>query len=342
MFKKITATALTVCSISIATADVINIYAHRGYRPIAPENTLPAYTEAMRIGVDVIDMDINMTKDKVLVVTHDLTLNPDLTKDENGNWITEKTPIKDLTLAQVKKYTVGYIKPDSATAKMYPNHIGMDNVHMPTLEEVINYVKSNVGSRVRLQIEIKTNPYDPEASWSAQEMAEALNKVLLKTGMTDNVEVQSFEWQALVDLQKLNPKVKTAYLTDHTTEPMNAEQAKQMANYQKWTAPLDPKDYNYNYPLMVKKLGGTFWEPFEKDLTKKDVDEAHKLGVKVVTWGWTEDEGSDFNYQVINNLIDWKVDGIITDRPDILRGVEAAKGLDLPPAYPNIPFPKKF
>ncbi|MDE4998664.1 glycerophosphodiester phosphodiesterase, partial [Francisella tularensis subsp. holarctica] len=90
---------------------------------------------------------------------------------------------------------------------------------------------------------------------------------------------------------------------DHTTEPMNAEQAKQMANYQKWTAPLDPKDYNYNYPLMVKKLGGIFCEPFEKDLTKKDVDEAHKLGVKVVTWVWTEDEGSDFNYQVINNLI---------------------------------------
>lgn len=90
MFKIITATALTLCNISIATADVINIYAHRGYRPLAPENTLPAYTEVMRIGVDVIDMDVNMTKDKVLVVTHDLTLNPDLTKDEKGNWIIRK------------------------------------------------------------------------------------------------------------------------------------------------------------------------------------------------------------------------------------------------------------
>lgn len=65
---------------------------------------------------------------------------------------------------------------------------------------------------------------------------------------------------------------------------MSAEQAKQMTDYQKWTAPLDSKDYNYNYPLMVKKLGGTFWEPYEKDLTKKDVEEAHKLGVKVVAW----------------------------------------------------------
>ncbi|MDE4990518.1 glycerophosphodiester phosphodiesterase, partial [Francisella tularensis subsp. holarctica] len=79
-----------------------------------------------------------------------------------------------------------------------------------------------------LQIEIKTNPYYLEASWSEQEMAESLNKVLLKTGMTDNYEVQSYEWQALVDLQKINPKVNTAYLTEQTTEPMNAEQAKQI------------------------------------------------------------------------------------------------------------------
>lgn len=342
MFKIITATALTLCSISVAIADVINIYAHRGYRPLAPENTLPAYTAAMRIGVDVIDMDVNMTKDKILVVTHDLTLNSDLTKDEKGNWIKEKTPIKNLTLAQLKKYTVGYLKPGSATTKMYHDHIGMDNVHIPTLEEVINYVKANVGSRIRLQIEIKTNPYDPKESWTAQEMAEALNKVLVKTGMLDNVEVQSFEWQALVDLQKLNPKVKTGYLTDRTTEPMNVEQAKQMTDYQKWTYPLDPKDYNYNYPLMVHKLGGNFWEPYEKDLTKKDLDEAHKLGVKVVTWGWTEAEGTDFNYKIVNKLIDWRVDGIITDRPDILRGLEAAKGLDLPPTYQNIPFSKNI
>ena len=342
MFKKPLVIALLATSVSIASAGVINIYAHRGIRPISPENTLPAYTAAMRVGVDVIDMDINMTKDKVLVVTHDLTLNPDLTKDENGKWITEKTPIKDINLKDLKKYTVGYIKPRSPTAKMYPNHLGMDNVHMPTLLEVIQYVKSNVGSRVRLQIEIKTDPYNSKNSWSAMEMAVALNKVLVATDMSDNVEVQSYEWQALVDLHKLNPMVKTGYLTDHTTEPMNAEQEKTMSNYLKWTYPLKPADYDYNYPKMVSKLGGTFWEPFEVDLTKEDVDAAHKLGVKVVTWGWTENEGVDFNYSIINNLIDWKVDGIITDRPDILRGLEASKGLDLPLSYPNMTYPTKY
>lgn len=146
--------------------------------------------------------------------------------------------------------------------------------------------------------------------------------------------------KALVDLQKLNPRVETAYLTDHTTEPMDAQQAKDMNNYLKWTAPLNPADYDYDYPAMVKKLNGTFWEPYQKDLTQENVINAHKLGIKVVTWGWTEADKTDFDYKVINNLVDWKINGIITDRPDILRGVEAAKGLNLPPAYPNIPFPK--
>jgi glycerophosphoryl diester phosphodiesterase len=342
MLKKTIISLILVGSTTACFADVINIYAHRGMRPIAPENTLPAYTAAMRVGVDVIDMDINMTKDGVIVVTHDLTLDPDLTQDKDGNWVTEKTPIRDITLADLKQYTVGYIKPDSKTAKMYPNHIGMDDVHMPTLLEVIEYIKSSVGSRVRLQIEIKTDPYNPETSYTANEMAVALNKVLVETNMSDSVEVHSFEWQALVDLQKLNPKVKTAYLTDHTTEPMNAEDAKKMANWQKWTAPVDPADYDYNYPAMVKSLGGTFWEPYEKDLTAADVANAHSLGIKVVTWSWTENDGTDFDYQTINNLIDWKIDGIITDRPDILRGIEASRGLDLPPAYPNIPYPEKY
>jgi len=218
----------------------------------------------------------------------------------------------------------------------------MDNVHIPTLEAVINYTKENVGSRIRLQIEIKTNPYDSKASWTAKEMAIALNKVLLKTNMSSNVEVQSFEWQALVDLQKLNPKVMTAYLTSYSEVPINATQAKQMTDYQKWLAPLSPANYSYDYIKMVKKLGGTFWEPYQGDLKKEDVIKAHKLGVKIVTWSSIDQDKNDFDYKVMSNLIDWKVDGIITDRPDILRGLEASKGLDLPTAYPKIPFPKNF
>ena len=69
------------------------------------------------------------------------------------------------------------------------------------------------------------------------------------------------------------------------------------------------------------------------DLTKGDLDEAHRLGLKVVAWGWPELEGTEFNYAQIDKLLDWGVDGIITDRPDILRGILAARGMNLPNGF---------
>ena len=329
----------TLLCAGIANASSVDIYAHRGYRAIAPENTLPAYQDAFKIGVDVIDVDVQMTKDKVLIVAHDLTLNKDITKDENNHWIMKSIPIKSLTLDELKSYDVGSIKPDSKTSNMYPNHQNIKNVHMPTLREVIQYLKLTTGNRVRLQIEIKTDPTDPEISSTPMEMAVALNKLLIETNMVDQVEVQAFQWQALIDLHKINPKIKTAYLTDHTTDPMSAKDAKLHSYDSKWTFPIEPAKFDYNYPKMVAELHGTFWEPYEGDLTKKDLDEAHKLGVKVVTWSWTELEKTDFNYKISNTLINWGVDGMITDRPDILRGVEASDGLVLPPTYPSASTP---
>lgn len=336
MIKIMVAITLSVSWLSVY-AKSIDIYAHRGYRSIAPENTLPAYTDALRIGVDVVDMDVNMTKDGVLVVTHNLGLNPDLTKDKNGAWIKKSIAIKDLTLKQLKSYTVGYIKPGSSLAKMYPHHIGKPDVTIPTLLEVIKYIHAVAGNRIRFQIEMKTNPNKPKLSVTPIKMAKALNHIIKETGIVDQAEVQAFQWKALIDLKRLNPKVKTAFLTDHTTNPNSLADEKRIGDGYAWTSPLKASDYNYDYPKMVQKLGGTLWEPYEVDLTKKEFDEAHKLGLKVVTWGWTEKEGKDFNYPVIDKLISWGVDGIITDRPDILRGLMAANGLVLPPAYPNTP-----
>ena len=100
-----------------------------------------------------------------------------------------------------------------------------------------------------------------------------------------------------------------------------------------WTAGLLPKDYGYSLPKMVKHLGGHCWEPFAMDLTKSDLDEAHRLGLKVVVWGWPEQEGTEFNYAQIEKLIDYGVDGIITDRPDILRGILVTRDSNIPSGF---------
>ena len=69
------------------------------------------------------------------------------------------------------------------------------------------------------------------------------------------------------------------------------------------------------------------------DLTESDLDKAHRPGLKVVVWGWPKEEGTEFNYAQIENMIDFGVDGIITDRPDILRGILVSRGLNLPRGF---------
>lgn len=307
----------------------VEIYAHRGFRAIAPENTLPAYAAALKLGVDVIDIDVNMSKDGTLIVTHDLTINPQITQTLDGKWLTKETPIKELTLEELKQLQVGRINVHSNFHQMYPHHIDMSDVHIPTLEQVIRFVKQTETYPVRFQIEMKTDPTQPNLSVKPQVMAKALAMVIRQTHIKNRVEVQAFEWQTLVDIQQLIPGIKTGYLTEPDYEPANRGMEAEIGNGQIWTSPLLAKNYDYDYPEMVKKMGGSFWEPYELCVTKQQIDHAHNLGLKVIPWGWTEQEHTDFNYPKIKQLIDWGVDGIITDRPDILKGVLAVKGQSL-------------
>ena len=317
---------LSLTSYSIlAASHHVDIYAHRGFRAIAPENTLPAYRAALKLGVDVVDMDVNMTKDGVLVVTHDLTLNPQITQTSAGNWIKKQIPIKDLTLKALNQYRVGNINPYSDFHQMYPHHISMPDVHIPTLKQVIEFVKQHETHPVRFQIEMKTDPTQPHISVKPQVMAKSLAMVINQTHIKDRVEIQAFEWQALIDIQQLVPGIKTGFLTEPEYNPDNKQAEDKIGNGKIWTSPLIASNYDYDYPKMVKKLGGTFWEPYEQDVSKQQIEHAHQLGIKVVAWGWTEHEHTDFNYQKVYQLIDWGIDGIITDRPDILKGVLAVK-----------------
>jgi len=305
----------------------IQIYAHRAIRGLLPEQTLPAYIAALRLGVDYVDMDIGMTKDGVLVITHDLTLNPDLTRDQNGQWITDRIPIKSLTLDELQKYDVGRLKPGTKYASYFPHQRAVDHTPIPTLGEIVRFVKKIAGDKVGFQIEIKNDPTQPEMTASPKEFALALYQLIKEEDIGNRTEIHAFDWRCLIELNKLDKNIKTAYLTDHTTEVTDDTEKGT------WTAGLLPKDYGYSLPKMVKHLGGCCWEPFEMDLTRSDLDEAHRLGLKVVPWGWPEQEGMEFNYAQIEKLIDFGVDGIITDRPDILRGILVTRGMNLPNGF---------
>jgi len=311
----------------ITPKNKIEIYAHRAGRGLMPEQTLPAYRGALRIGVDYVDMDVNLTKDDVLVITHDLGLNPNLTRDSKGKWVTEPKAINSMTVKEVQKYNVGKLKPGTEYASYFPNQFPRKFAKIPTLKEVIEYVKKIAGDKVGFQIEIKNDPAKPDMSATPEEYAEALYKLLKEEKVLNRSEIQAFDWRCLIALQKLDPDIKTAYLTDHTTEKLTDSEPGT------WMAGLKPKDFGYSFPKMIKHLGGYCWEPYEMDVTKKDIVEAHKLGLKVVVWGWPEMEKTENNYKQIEKMIDWGVDGIIVDRPDILRGILTARGYDLPKGF---------
>ncbi len=199
---------------------------------------------------------------------------------------------------------MGRLKPGTQYGSYFPHQRPVDHTPIPTLREIVRFVKKIAGDKVGFQIEIKNDPTQPELTASPKEFAQALHQLITEEDIGDRTEIHAFDWRCLIELNKLDKNIKTAYLSDHTTEVMDDTEKGT------WTAGLLPKDYGYSLPKMVKHLGGCCWEPFEMDLTKSDLDEAHRLGLKVVVWGWPEKEGTEFNYAQIEKLIDWGVDGI--------------------------------
>ncbi|OGO94071.1 MAG: hypothetical protein A3F41_04785 [Coxiella sp. RIFCSPHIGHO2_12_FULL_44_14] len=293
------------------------IYGHRGARGLSPENTLVAYRKALTIGVNFIDMDVSMTKDGVLVVTHDYTLNKDITKDRQGHWVKEGIFIKSLTLKQLQTYNVCALNPESAYAKYFKAQASYPPCTIPTLEEVINMVRQFAGDHIGFQIEIKTNPTHPEWTFSPDVLARALVSVIRDKGIEALTEVQAFDFRCLQAVQQLDPKIRTAYLTEYDSKKMMLNPDTKIAGL--WTGGALLKNYHNSIPQLIEALGGRLWDPQDEELNVAFVQEAHKLGLKVVVWSWPEYSGTEYDKTMMLKLIQWQVDGIITDRPDLLR-----------------------
>jgi glycerophosphoryl diester phosphodiesterase len=331
----------------------IQIYAHRGARAFAPENTMPAYQTTLRLGADFVDMDVVFTKDGKILISHDPLLNPDIVRDRSGNFIAankeatkkftpaekeafvKKYAAKNLTLAELQTFDVGRLNLTSGYSKFFPDQKAVDGTKMPTLLEVVRYVNKISKNKVGFQIEMKTDPAHPEFSADPVPFAKALYQILKDEKILDRAEIQAFDFSCLTALQKLNPKVKTAYLTSRDNEKGGDDDFFQ-ADPQKatlWTAGIKVTDHENSIPKMVKAMGGFAWEPEDAELTKASLDEAHALGLNVVVWSWPEQLGTAFDPKLVDKMIDWGVDGIITDDPGRLSSMLAERGMNLPPRF---------
>lgn len=311
-----------------AASQALDIQGHRGARGLAPENTLPAFARALGIGVSTLELDCAVTKDSVVVVSHDSTLNPDITRGPDGKWLEgEGPPIRNFTYDELKRYDVGRIKPGSAYEKRFPHQQPVDGTRMPRLADVFALARKAGNEQVRFNIETKISPLHPERTVSPEEFARAFIAVIRKERMEKRATLQSFDWRTLQIVQQEAPEITTVYLTAQQ-DFMNNLQADQSES--PWTAGFHVSRYGGSIPRVVKAAGGAVWSPYSGELTREQVREAQSLGLKVVVW--TLNEPAD-----MRRLIEWGVDGIISDYPDRLRQTAGEMGLPLPPSTPVLP-----
>jgi len=303
-----------------------DIEAHRGGRALRPENTLPSFANALSMGVDTLELDMGVTRDGIVVVSHDRQLNPDLARAPDGHYIDTGIPFVKLTLAELRQFDVGQIRPGSAYAARFPDQLAVPGTRIPTLAEVFALVRRSGDRHVRLNVETKIDPAHPEESPDPQHFVAAVLDLLSGEQFGDRVMIQSFDWRTLLLVQKQAPTIPTVYLTQQAEPDANIHRDAPSP----WTAGFDPQDHGGSVPRTIKAAGGAIWSPDYRDVDARSLAEAHQLGLPVIVW--TVNRPQD-----MAQLIGMGVDGIISDRPDLLRTEAAKKGIPLPAPAPVSP-----
>lgn len=313
--------ALLLLTSTTASAQGFDLQGHRGTRGLAPENTLAAFRRALEIGVTTIETDLALTRDGVLVLSHETRLNPDLARGPDGKWLAGwGPPIHALTRAELDTYDIGRLNPDSRYARQWPQQVAADGERIPTLQALIALARAMGRDAVRFNIETKLAPDKPDETAGPQDFARAVVEAIRAEGVVARTTVQSFDWRTLLEVKKLAPEIATSCLTIETS---GMDTVRRAAPPSPWHAGLDLAAHGGSLPRLAKAAGCGTWSMFWRNLTPELVKEAKALGLAVLPW--TVDDPAD-----MGRLIDMGVDGIITDYPDRLRPVMAQRGLKLP------------
>ena len=296
-FKLYTAVILmlgtfTSCSIihPIAIKKInMDYQAHRGGRGLMPENTIAAMLAAMdNAVVTTLEMDLAITKDKQVVVSHDPILNPIITTKPDGSFIKAdeltKNIIYQMDYTTLEKYDVGL--------KMHPGFTGQKKLPaiIPTLSSLIDSVEAKskiTGRKMNYNIEIKSvEGKDITEHPAPDEFVELVVSTLQKKNILDRTSLQSFDLRPLRVLHEKYPNIKTAYLV-FGAECANAEKQIALLGFQP-----------------------TIYSPEYKYVNQAMIDYCHQKNIQVIPWTVNTKEE-------INALIELKVDGIITDYPNL-------------------------
>lgn len=331
--------ALLLCC--AATAQALDLQGHRGARGLAPENTLASFAKALSVGVTTLETDIAMTRDGVLVISHDPSLNPDITRGPDGQFLTARGPVIHHTpFDELRRYDVGRLKPGTRYAGQYPDQQPADGARLPRLDELFALVKRSGNGEVRFALETKLSPLAPGDTAAPEAFARALIAAVRAAGVAPRTSILSFDWRTLQVVQREAPEITTVYLTARqrwldNLAPAAAASAAATASGMAgnagspWTAGFQLADHG-SVPRLIRAAGGKVWSSYFGDLDAAQVKDAQRQGLQVLAW--TVNDPAQ-----IEQVLDLGVDGIVTDRPDRVRDAMQRRGLPLPRATPVTP-----
>lgn len=230
--------------VALHAADRIEVQGHRGARARRPENTIPAFQYAIDNGVDVLELDMNVTKDGVLVVSHDPVLHPPVCTGP-----VEKANIHDLTLAEVRQWDCGKVQNPA-----FPTQQAIPGTKMPTLDEVFNLAPKG---NFKFNIETKINEKTPALAPPPAKFVRLVVAEIRKHHLESRVYLQSFDFRTLHEMKKQAPEIKLVAL---------------------YSGPA--KDF----VEIAKESGADIVSPEFKLVTAEQVKAAHAAGLKVVPW----------------------------------------------------------
>ncbi|WP_232817867.1 glycerophosphodiester phosphodiesterase family protein [Winogradskyella tangerina] len=261
----------------------VDIQGHRGCRGLLPENSLPAFEKAIDLGVHTLELDIAITKDRKVVVSHEPFMSRTICYDPEGNNIPEEMDMAynlfEMTHDEIKRFDCG--------SKFHSKFSNQEKIktYKPLLSEVFELVKAKKAD-VKFNIEIKSKPsyygiYTPQPNDYVKIVIDEINTY----DMFEFVNLQSFDLNILEEIKKQSPNMPVALLID--------------------------EDESINTKLSQLSYKPEIISPYFKLLSQEETQKFQSEGYLIIPW--TVNESAD-----MKTMLSWKVDGIITDYPDRL------------------------
>src|SRR5262245_40652262 len=245
---------------------------HRGTRGLRPENTLAAFGKALQIGVTTLELDTGVTRDGVVVVSHERRISP---LECQGPWV--GSLIRDLTYAQIQQPDGGVRHPpDPATDPFVGTQEPVPGTHMPKLAQVFELANRYGANDVQFDIETKIDP-TVDDTVDPKTFTQKVLGVIQQYGMTQRSVLQSFDWRRLVEAKQQLPSLKTLALA----------QAPTIFPGTPWTAGVSISADAWSSGSLaqaVKSIGASVVSARFQDITDNLIAAAHQRGLKIVPW----------------------------------------------------------